>query len=111
LEDRTQRKHELFGNYKVLMVTKQRLIVLTSTSDAIEFLTFSFISFHLFTPISGALFLVNITTSSTNERVFGPMGPPSLAENSICSFWEPPFILLWAADNPFRVPRPTFLGP
>lgn len=93
------------------MIRKQRIVVRTSTSDAIEFLTFCFISFHLFTPMSGALFLVNITTSSTNERVFGPMGPSRFPENSICNFRVPAFNLLWAADNPFRVPRPPFLLP
>ena len=54
---------------------------LTSKPSAIVILTFCFISFHFLTPISGALFLVNITTSSTNVREFSPTGPPNLAEN------------------------------
>ena len=39
------------------------------------------------------------------------MGPPSLGEKSIFSFWESLFILFMAADKPFRVPRPALLGP
>ena len=60
----------------------------TITACAILVLTFSFTSFHRLTPISGALFFVNITTSSTNVRLFSPHGPPRFTENWIFSFWE-----------------------
>jgi len=81
----------------------------TITACAILVLTFSFTSFHRLTPINGALFLVNITTSSTNVRLFSPHGPPRFAENSIFSFWCIP--LFATAAIPFMVPRPVFLPP
>jgi hypothetical protein len=68
------------------MISNTNLIAHTSISVAIEFLTFCFISFQLLTPMTGALFLVNITTSSTKARAFGPMGPPNFSENTIGSF-------------------------
>ena len=83
----------------------------TIISEAMEFFTFSSMLAHFLTPISGALFLINSTTSSTNERVLEPIGPPYLAEKSIFNFWEPLFILLMATDKPLRAPRPPFLGP
>jgi hypothetical protein len=46
------------------MISNTNVIVRTSISVAIEFLIFCFISFRLLTPMIGALFLVNITTSS-----------------------------------------------
>jgi hypothetical protein len=46
------------------MISNTNLIVHTSISVTIELLTFCFISFQLLTPMIGALFLVNITTSS-----------------------------------------------
>jgi hypothetical protein len=67
------------------MIRNTNVIVLTSISVAIEFLTFCFISFQLLTPIIGVIFLVNITTSSTKARAFGPMGPPNFFENAIGS--------------------------
>jgi hypothetical protein len=68
------------------MISNTTIIVCTNISVAIEFLTFCFISFQLLTPMIGALFLVNIATSSMNTRAFGPMGPPKFSENAIGSF-------------------------
>ena len=81
----------------------------TITACTILVLTFSFTSFHRLTPISGALFLVNITTLSTNVRLFSPHGLPRYAENSIFSFWC--ISLLATAAIHFKVPRPVFLPP
>jgi hypothetical protein len=39
------------------------------------------------------------------------MGPPSLDEKSIFSFWEPVFILFMAAAKPLAAPRPPLLRP
>jgi hypothetical protein len=49
------------------MISNTNLIVCTSISVAIESLIFCFISFQRLTPMTGALFLVNITTSSMHE--------------------------------------------
>ena len=83
----------------------------TITACAILVLTFSFTSFHRLTPISGALFLVNITTSSTNVRLFSPHGPPRFEEKWNFSFWERCIPLLATAAIPFKVPHPVFLPP
>jgi hypothetical protein len=47
------------------MISNTNVIVHNSILVAIEFLTFCFISFQLLTPMTGALFLVNITTLLT----------------------------------------------
>ena len=82
----------------------------TNISSAILSLTSSFIFFQLFTPMSGAHFLVNITISSTNARLFGPIGPPRVAENSVESFSLRSLTLLLTTVSPLTVPRPFFFG-
>ena len=42
--------------------------IITNMSDAIDCFTSSWITFHVLTPMSGALFLVNTTISSVNVR-------------------------------------------
>jgi hypothetical protein len=68
------------------MISNTNVIVRTSISVTIEFLTFCLISFQLLTTMTGALFLVNIMSSSTKARAFGPMGPPNFSQNAIGSF-------------------------
>lgn len=58
----------------------------TRISCLMKSFTFDFMCFQLLTPMSGAYFLVNMTTSSTKERWLNPTGPPNLDENCICSF-------------------------
>jgi hypothetical protein len=93
------------------MISNTNLIVHTSILVAIEFLTFCFISFQLLTPMIGALFLVNITTSSTKVRAFGPIGPLNFSENAIGSFGVPVFVLLLATEKPFDVLHSYLLPP
>ena len=76
-------------------------------SDVVDYLTSSWISFHVLTPMSGVLFLVNITISSMNVCEFSPTAPPSL-ENSTWSFWLPDLCLLESAFKHLRVPCPLF---
>ena len=82
----------------------------TSIPSTILSLTSSFIFFQLFTPMSGAHFLVNITISSINARLFGPIGPPRVSKNSIESFWVPSLTLLLTTVFPLTVARPFFFG-
>jgi hypothetical protein len=76
-------------------------------SDGIDYLTSSWISLHVLTPMSGAIFLVNITISSMNMRELSPTAPPSL-ENSTWSFWLPDLCLLESGFKHLRVPHPLF---
>jgi hypothetical protein len=81
----------------------------TSISSEIFSLTEAYIIFQLFTLISGAYFLVYSTTSLTNVRRFGPMGPPCLSENSTESIEVHSLTLWFPTVNPLTVPRPFFL--
>ena len=81
--------------------------IITNMLDAIDCFTSPWISFHVLTPMSGALFLVNSTISLVNVRALSPTAPPSL-ENSTWSFWLPDLCLLESAFKHLRVPCPLF---
>jgi hypothetical protein len=85
--------------------TNQRYAKLTITSVAILFFTSKSMSFHFLTPISGALFLVYTTTSSTKDHWLPPTGPPSL-EIWTSSFIVPCLALLLDTFKPLMGPRP-----